>query len=93
MSDRQPLVTREDPPVGSERPPKVLDWDEVVQLVKRDHPNTWVRVQHSYSTPGSARSSVQRAAKLHGLDYRVTTRSPQQDGRPGLFLRYNQTEE
>lgn len=93
MSERQLIVTIEDPPPQSERPPIVVNWDEIVDLVKHQHPNQWVRVQHTYSTPGSARSSVQRAARLHGLDYRVTTRSPQEDGRPGVFIKYVPREE
>jgi len=93
MVDYQPIVTLEDPPAESRRPERVVDWPQLSGYLRDKVPGHWVRIQHEYSTPGSARSSVQRAATLHGLEYRVTTRSPQEDGRVGVFVRYNPGQE
>ena len=88
MTASKPIVSIEEPPANSGKRPQVVRWNEVASLAQAQ-PDTWLRLTHDYRTSGSARSSVQRAAKLYGLEYRVTTSSPQDDGRIGVFIRYN----
>lgn len=91
---RQPAapLTREDPPPPAQRTEFVLDWDAVIKQIN-DSPGEWFRLEHGYSTYGSTRSSLARAAARHGFEYRVTTTKPQADGKPGVFIRQPLQEE
>lgn len=80
-------LTPETPPETAGKRPPVVNWVNVAEHA-RTHPGEWFRLHHTFSTPGSARSSVQRAARKYGLAYQVTVESPQDDGRIGVFIKF-----
>lgn len=80
------------PDLNPEAPPEIpkrgfVDWEAVVEIIKQK-PGEWMRLHHDYANVSTARSSASRAARTYGFDYRVSTLSPQEDGKPGIFVKY-----
>lgn len=79
------------PELQPEAPPEIsyagMPWRTIAERLK-ESPGEWMRLKHDYASVNTARSAAARAARMYGFDYRVSTLSPQEDGKPGIFVRY-----